>query len=140
MNVTASWRGLPELKRTLDIIGRTCAPLPGEPVDPRVKQTLMPSAEAIRDDAKQNAPVKTGNLQSAVFATEGDPSKPDVIVGVSLKRAPYAGLVEFGTSRMEAQPYFRPAVEANRHEIPSQVAPPLGRLIGETSKENAWMG
>jgi HK97 gp10 family phage protein len=69
-----------------------------------VKET----AETVRDDAKQRAPVRTGQLRDSI-AVEGEGDAARVTVG-----APHGVYVEYGTSRSPAQPFLWPAVEAAR--------------------------
>ncbi|MFC5268464.1 HK97-gp10 family putative phage morphogenesis protein [Kribbella qitaiheensis] len=59
----------------------------------------------IEADAKINAPVDTGNLESSIS------SDIDGLSGECGPTASYGGFVEGGTSRMAAQPYMGPAFE-----------------------------
>jgi len=66
---------------------------------------LAQGAAVILDQAVQNCPVDTGFLQSTAFMQEtGD----DVEIGFG---AEYASYVEFGTYKMAAQPFLRPAFD-----------------------------
>lgn len=66
---------------------------------------LVEGALIIAVEAENNCPVDTGYLKSTVFVREaGD----DVEIGFE---APYASYVEFGTYKMAAQPYLRPALD-----------------------------
>jgi HK97 gp10 family phage protein len=68
-------------------------------------EDLIPGANVILDEAQANCPVDTGFLQaSGYIQVESD----DVLIGFE---AEYASYVEFGTSRMEAQPFLRPALD-----------------------------
>lgn len=60
----------------------------------------------VMKDAKQFAPVDTGNLRRSITAT-GDGT--DWQVGTNVEYAVYQ---EFGTSRMRAQPFLGPALNA----------------------------
>jgi len=57
--------------------------------------------ETIAEKARRIVPVKTGKLQRSIKAKEDS-------VEVTEE---YAGFVEFGTEKMAAQPYLRPAIE-----------------------------
>lgn len=72
-----------------------------------VKTTIDTAA-----DARRNAPVDTGYLQSSI-ATEYEFSGEGVTGSVEAG-ANYAVFVENGTSRMAPQPYMRPAFDKNR--------------------------
>lgn len=56
--------------------------------------------------------VLTGRLRSSIAS---DLKKNSVKIGTNVE---YAKWLEFGTSRMEARPFLRPALERNRREIP----------------------
>lgn len=74
------------------------------------------AAERIADFARDLVPVDTGFLQSSIKAVHL--SKYSQVVA----NAKYAGYVEFGTYRMAAQPYMRPAVAEHQREILAAVA------------------
>lgn len=62
-------------------------------------------AEIVVDKAQMLAPVRSGALRASIMVL--DTAEDYAIVGAL---APYAGFVEFGTSRMGAQPFMRPAL------------------------------
>ena len=61
--------------------------------------------------AKMKCPVDTGLLRNSITHTQAD-SETEVI-GTNVEYAPY---VEMGTSRQQAQPYLRPAIEDHVNE------------------------
>lgn len=62
----------------------------------------------IQNRARELCPVDTGRLRSSIRAVDGkDATGVYVDVGTNVEYAPH---VEFGTSRMPAQPYMRPAL------------------------------
>lgn len=66
---------------------------------------LVEGALVIAVEAENNCPVDTGYLRSTVFVQkDGD----NVEIGFE---APYASYVEFGTYKMAAQPFLRPALD-----------------------------
>jgi HK97 gp10 family phage protein len=72
----------------------------------RIQEELAVWVNDVRADAERLVPVRTGYLQSTIYAkTQGW----QVEVGAE---AEYAAAVEFGTRNMQAQPYLAPAVEA----------------------------
>jgi HK97 gp10 family phage protein len=80
-----------------------------------VGEIIIKQAEVIRDRIQQKAPQgPTGNLKRSPIA-KLMPNKSNypviAIAGIDRKIAPHAGLVEFGTSRAPAHPFFRPAVD-----------------------------
>ena len=68
---------------------------------------LVEGALIIAVQAENNCPVDTGFLRSTVFVQAGQGD--DVEIGFN---AEYASYVEFGTYKMAAQPYLRPALES----------------------------
>lgn len=104
------------------------------------KRIWMGGALVLRDEARDLAPVLqkpkkgrvAGLLRSAIYAAYGDPTKPNVIVGVNYKIAPHAHFVEYGTKRgMPAQPFMRPALAATRAKVISIIAEGYRKLIDE---------
>jgi len=71
------------------------------------------AAVAIQKEARQNVPVDSGTLKKAISVKKA--SRRNTEVGhikfsVYVKpKAYYGSMVEFGTSKMAAQPYMRPA-------------------------------
>jgi len=69
-------------------------------------------AQGMADDMTARAPRgPTGNLRRSIHAQQYTGAGVS-IVAVDRRIAPHAGLVEFGTSKMSAQPFFRPVVDA----------------------------
>jgi HK97 gp10 family phage protein len=62
-------------------------------------------AEDVKALAKQLVPVRTGYLQSSIYAETGE---WDAEIGAE---AAYALFVEFGTRYMQARPYLYPAIQ-----------------------------
>lgn len=77
------------------------------------------TAEAIRQRAKNLAPVDTGKLRDSIRTDKVGPDQYEVGPGDEVE---YAMYVEYGTSRTPAQPYMRPAVEAERRQFTRRVA------------------
>ena len=65
------------------------------------------AAEVIVRRAKQLAPVDTGFMRNNIHAEE------DAVIS----EAPYSAYVEYGTKKMAAQPFMRPAVDEGQSEI-----------------------
>lgn len=94
-------------------------------------KSYLRKAQIIADDAKGRAPMRTGQLKSSIHAKE---LEHVVIAAVDRKKAPHAGLVEFGTSRTAAHPYFRPAVEAHSDEIAKGIKKDLKQAVERAAK------
>lgn len=76
-----------------------------------IKLDTEKAATVILQKAKELVPVRTGFLRDS-----------GVLVGTGYGyhvafQANYAAFVEFGTSKMAAQPYLRPAIDASEHQV-----------------------
>lgn len=77
-------------------------------VKAQAEALVQKSADNIVTGAQDRAPVKTGRLRDGI-QREGSGMQAKVT-----SEAPYSTYVEYGTSRMGAQPFFWPALEAER--------------------------
>ena len=68
-------------------------------------------ARMIAQNAQRKAPVDTGYLRSKIRARAGKKS------AVVESLAPYSVHVEYGTWKMAAQPFMRPAIDEHRRQI-----------------------
>ncbi len=73
----------------------------------------------IENSAKENSPVRTGNLRRSIHTEVSE--SPDEITATVGPSADYGIYVEFGTRKMAAQPYMRPAFEANRANVAERI-------------------
>ena len=123
---------------------------------PRLMQTLPPeiftaiqelaqeTALRIAERAKEIVPVRTGHLLDSINAVFGedveDPDSdgsPRAFEPVQVVAdTPYASFVEFGTSKMAAQPFLGPAAEELEPEFLSAVDSILERLGLERADES----
>jgi len=89
---------------------------------------LAEGALVIATQAENNCPVDTGFLRSTVFVREaGD----DVEIGFE---APYASYVEFGTYKMAAQPYLRPAFDEAELQALSAIVDSVQKNMRDITK------
>lgn len=68
-------------------------------------------------NAKAGVPVKTGRLQGSILQKVTKKSTMSYQGEVSTQGVPYAGFMEFGTSRVQARPFMRPAVNLTKDAI-----------------------
>lgn len=116
-------------------------------------QATYAGAKPIRAGARRNIQaspsVDTGDLLSAVIIKklpkrelqQGETSAHIVTVrgrgksfnkkGQRIARAPHASFVEFGTTRMPAEPFLRPAFEQNKSAAVTAIAERLRQRISE---------
>ena len=78
-------------------------------------EDIIPGAQIILDYAKDLCPVDTGFLRDSGHL---EPNSDDVPIVFD---APYASYVEFGTYKMEAQPFLRPALDEAQDEALSAI-------------------
>ena len=98
--VTMELKGFEAIQRTADAAPK----LVQEASVDLVKQ----SSQATAQRARANAPVKTGRLQRSITSTARG-LEGGVLIG-----AEYWRFVEYGTVRMTARPFVRPAAEVER--------------------------
>jgi HK97 gp10 family phage protein len=135
--------GLPALKELLK-------KLP-ESVEEKVTlNALRISARPFIKSAKAKVPVKSGLLKRSLnIRSVGGKGNKSVYAGVSYKRikalrmeearnsktkskktyAPHAHLIEYGTSKMAAQPFIRPAWDETQEEVIKSIGNSLGIAI-----------
>lgn len=73
---------------------------------------LKNNAEEIKRSAVGSAPVDTGFLKSNINTSYPSDLKAEIKAG-----ATYAGYVEYGTRKMAAQPFMRPAIEKQQSKM-----------------------
>ena len=113
-----------------------------------VYRVLLEGAEVVRDEIKGRVPYGSRHrddrqgphIRDLVFSAEGDPSRdrrgPNVLAGVGsrkLKPTNRAVLLERGTSRTRAQPFFRPGIKASRGSAYEIIKRGLAQVITAAS-------
>ncbi len=99
-----------------------------------VTQAALAGANVIRDGAKEIVPVDTGDLKNSIIAIELPPDEHGAMVsagGGDDMNVDYPCYVEFGTSKMEAQPYMRPSIDNNRDAVVRAVGSEIQKNIKE---------
>lgn len=90
----------------------------------RARQALRDAVHAgalvIETDAKERAPVRTGTLRRSINTQVHDVSPTRVLARIG-PNTHYAAFLEFGTVRMAARPYMRPALDSKRGEAAATV-------------------
>ena len=100
-----------------------------------VRQALRAGAKVVAEEAKQLAPVDTGELKSKikVWALKRSRKRIGVLVGTSAKEYTgdqfYAAFVEYGTKDQPAKPFLGPAAEAKGPEAAAVVEKTLAEGI-----------
>ena len=94
---------------------------------------LMRGGMIIETDAKRRCPVDTGRLRASLTTDVEREGKTTFVLKVGTN-VEYASFVETGTSRMAAQPFLRPAVDAKAKDVVDEIRESIreqinGRLI-----------
>ena len=84
-------------------------------LEPRAQKILDEAAFEVETNAKQNAPVLTGALRNSIHVNKT--SNQNKFSRVISDGVEYGIYQELGTSRMAAQPFMIPAVEAIREKF-----------------------
>ena len=92
------------------------------------KKALTEAALIVEGQAVSLAPVDTGNLKNSItHQVKGDEAR----IGTNTDYGPY---LEFGTRKMPAQPYLRPAMDKNKNNIQKILADMIGKDIEGAGK------
>lgn len=98
----------------------------------KIKKSAKGPAELLRDSVKRRAPIgATGNLKRSIKAKE---LNYVWIAAVDQKIAPHAHLLEFGTSKMSAHPFFRTGIQAGSSQAVKEFHSNLEKLVDKAVK------
>ena len=109
--------GLKELKQNMEQVARE--------MEDAMEAATNEAAEYAAGVVRSNTPVgPTGNLKKAV-TTKPLPRKkgyaPNTLVGLDWQIAPHQHIVEFGTVRSRANPFFRQSINKAKAGIKSRI-------------------
>jgi HK97 gp10 family phage protein len=127
--------GVPDLVKTLKTLGDTFSGEGRGAFDDRVREAMLVPAEMIADEARHMAPSVTGELRKSIIASK---LKHSVGAMVWTHGVRYAAWVEFGTSKMSAQPYMRPAINAVRPMAANVIGEQLRKIVEDVAAQTAW--
>ncbi len=83
---------------------------------PALKSTMGQAVGLVNGEAKSIVPVDSGNLRNSIHGSV-EAEAPTELVGKVATSVEYAPYVEFGTSRMGAQPFLWPALRRSQKRI-----------------------
>lgn len=130
--------GLDELYANLERILKTTDRGTGV----ELKRLFMRAALELVDRVRQRAPyrakyrktkIKT-HLRDAIFADYGQKDKPNVLAGINTRIAPQGRWIEYGTSRMQARPFWRPSISESRARMGQIIVSGFQKLIASKIK------
>lgn len=116
-----------------------------------LERALVAGALIVANDAKRRAPVLTGNLRRSIHVggygaagglesgttgtdiggNRSTATSAEVLVGTNVE---YARYPEFGTSKMAARPFVRPALDENRDAVVREVDEALRDLLRSVTR------
>jgi HK97 gp10 family phage protein len=139
--VTFSITGWQEMIKDLNEVG-----IKLDDKDPDVKNAIYAPASAMIENARNLAPIgktstkehKAGTLRRSLLAAKGPKGQRGIFLVARKKIAPYASYVEFGTSKMSARPFFRPAFLQMASTYAGDLAPAIKTIIEAKARENAY--
>lgn len=114
-----------------------------EKVTAAIKPALLKQGNAMADTMRRFAPVDTGKLKDSIAVTPPEASTPpystpggrmvvpetSVAVTAGNSDVRYAHLVEYGTTKMQAAPFFWPAVRLNNKKAKKAIKAAVGRAV-----------
>ena len=124
MSLTFEVRGFDELEKKLSSLGEK-----GEEISDKA---LDKGAQILLQEAQKRARKRTGLLRSEIKIQrrQTNKGKKYVQVGISTgSKAFYAKFLEFGTSKMSAKPFLRPALESKRQQIQNEIIQEIEKNI-----------
>ena len=78
----------------------------------QVASALQEAADIFIENAQTNAPVDTGFMRDNITVIDSS----DTSITIT-SEAGYSGFVEYGTRKMDSQPFFEPAIDQSVPEI-----------------------
>ena len=121
----AAVTGIDSLIRKLNEIGGNSTAV--------LEKSIAECAVFVRDDARLNCPVDTGELRRSIDC-KTETSKGEV-TGTIFTNMHYAQHVEYGTIKQKSQPYLYPAINDNAKQICTKVANDLKSAIAEIARK-----
>ncbi len=113
MSVDLDFSDLDKLQKRLDEMGRKGSILENK--------ALLAGAEVINKEVVKNAPERTGHAKKYLKVSKVSKEKGIKVVKIGISKgdnseAFYLKFHEYGTSKMAARPFMRPAFERKRKE------------------------
>ena len=107
--------GLGNIAKKLDAVGKG--------VRNATTEAVIEILDRMKRDAEALVPVRTGKLWKSIdYTVNQAPMNIGPITGELYANTDYAHFVEFGTSRMMARPFIRPAYNAHYRELSEEIA------------------
>lgn len=128
-------KGLSELQKSLNT-------LPDKLRDRALKNASAAGARVIQREAKRLVPVQTGTLRDSIVVSRTFKQRGRrvvlrgaVVIGLKGVGRYYAHLHEFGTSKIPARPFMRPALNNMAPKALKVIGEKLGKEIDKAAKK-----
>ncbi len=93
------------------------------------RKALEAAGGHLQNAITNSVPIRTGALQTSI--TKGEVADGKILVGPSQQGPAFrAHFVEYGTSKMSAQPFMRPTFEREKSRIESILSEEIRRGLG----------
>lgn len=130
--------GIKEIRdRVAAILNRTTAEHIKKDICLEAGQILVDELHATAPQpSKGNKDFPSGTLQRGIFMGLGKSTKASVQVGISAKgkASTLAGWIEYGTVHVDAEPFFRPAIQATKSEMAYVIGNGLQEMLKEETE------
>ena len=126
VEIASDIKGLKDLAKNSDKLKKSFA-------SSTLRTALRNAAAPVRRKARANVPVDEGDLKRAIAINAKVDKKGEGYADVGFRKemAFYGGFVELGTSRQQAQPYLRPALDESEGEIKEAFIAAMNKTIGK---------
>jgi HK97 gp10 family phage protein len=95
-----------------------------------LRNGMRAGANVIRDEARAKAPVDTGLLKRQIRTRERSEDEGNMRFAVEITRSAFYGrFLEYGTSKLAARPFLRPAAETKTEDAVTKMRDSLAEAI-----------
>ena len=123
-------------------IDRALKNIPDKVAKKAFRKSMRPAMKVIQKEAKDNAPVDSGDMKKSIKVKAAKRSRRfmgiDVVIGEEAFKGEtwYGNLVEYGTSKMPAKPFMRPAYDS-KDQVKNKVLEDLPKILDEEVRKEA---
>jgi HK97 gp10 family phage protein len=106
-----------------------------------IERAVKETGNEVVNEARRIVPVRTGRLRDSLKVGKAikdllsDPARLEVVISSD---APYWMFVEYGTRRMAARPYIRPAVEWGKNYLVERVGDAIHKVTISKATYKPW--
>lgn len=132
-------KGFDQVKHRLEAIGEEMATKAGQSAIREAAKTLAAEVKARvpYDEEDRRSPMseRYGHLRDNIRIRKGKPRRAHSVSAlVTIGNAFWGRFLEFGTIKMLARPFFRPAFAASQDKITKELASNLGKALDRIAK------